>query len=304
MSERTDKLLDLLRGAKTRVVITGHDAPDVDSLLSCALMQRFLSRAGVDAQIALMTQTDEQSGRIAARLGIDVQAMYGRILPEDSLILLDHFQPRHGGQVLACIDHHPTAYMPEYPYTQIESAGACAYMIVQLMREAGVEVTADDERLAVCALYLDTIALRSTKISQEEIVWAQAAAARLDMDVSWLEREGLSLADLTLPAKELAMTGLKEYVYGKKRVYSTYIQTDEMTETVLDRIIGCLRQELSARRGDMWVYLVHDPRAMRTTQYDVLPDRGVQETRYDFLASRGKDVMTRVEKRMMGDNEG
>ena len=40
MGERTDKLLDVLRGAKTRIVITGHDAPDVDSLLSCALMQK------------------------------------------------------------------------------------------------------------------------------------------------------------------------------------------------------------------------------------------------------------------------
>lgn len=304
MSERTDKLLDILRGAKTCIVITGHDAPDVDSLLSCALMQRFLGRAGIDARIALMTQADEQSRRIAGRLGIDAQAMYGRIEQEDSLILLDHFQPQHGGRVLACIDHHPTAYMPAYPYTQIETAGACAYMIVQLMREAGVVVTDDDERLAVCALYLDTVAMRSTKISQDEIMWAKETAARLDMDVNWLEREGLSLADLTLPARELAMTGLKEHIYGNKRVYSSCIQTDEMTEETLERIVDWLGRELSARRGDMWVYLVHDPCAMRTTQYDILPDGSVQGTRYNFLASRGKDVMTRVEKCMMGDCKG
>ncbi|MBR5288894.1 MAG: DHH family phosphoesterase [Clostridia bacterium] len=304
MSDRTDRLLGVLRGAKTRIVITGHDAPDVDSLLSCALMQRFLSRVGIDARIALMTQADAQSSRIAQRLGVDVQAMYGEIKPDNSLILLDHHRAQHGGQVLACIDHHPTDFCPDYPHTQIESAGACTYMVLQLMRDAGVAITPQDEALAVCALYLDTVALRSTKISPQEIAWAKAASARLHLDEAWLEREGLSLADLTLPPEELAMTGIKEYVYGKKRVYSTYTQTDAMTQSVLERIIAHLKSALAARGGDLWVYLVHDPRAMRTTQYDILPDGGVKETRYDFLASRAKDVMTRVEKRLMEENRG
>ena len=303
MSRRTDVLLDVLRCGK-KMVVTGHDAPDVDSLLSCALMQRFLTRSGIPSRVALMTPADEQSSRIAQHLGVDVQAMYGEIKPDDSLILLDHHRPQHGGCVLACIDHHPTDFYPDYPYTQIESAGACAYMILKLMHEAGVQVTAQDEALAVCALYLDTVALRSTKISSEEIAWAKAAVCRLGMDEAWLEREGLSLADLSLPPKALAMTGIKDYIYGKKRVYSTYIQTDAMTPDVLESIFACLRKELAARQGDLWVYLAHDPRAMRTTQYDILPDGSVQETKYDFLASRGKDVMTRVERRLMEENRG
>lgn len=303
MSRRSDKLMNALRCGST-VVITGHDAPDVDSLLSCALMQRLLAWAGIDARVALMTTADEQSRRIAERLGVDVQAMYGEIKPQDGVILLDHHRPQHGGRVLACIDHHPTDFLPEYPYTQIEAAGACAYMVLKLMREAGMQVTAQDEALAACALYLDTVALRSTKILPEEIAWAKEAVARLGLDEAWLEREGLSLADLSLPAKELAMTGFKEYVYGEKRVYSTYIQTDAMTQDVLKPILDCLREELAARQGDLWVYLVHDPRAMRTTQYDLLPDGTTKETCYGFLASRGKDVMTQVERRLMEENRG
>ena len=303
MSERSNKLLSVLGCGKT-IVITGHDAPDVDSLLSCALMQRFLSSVAIKSRVALMTPADEQSRRIAQQLGVDVQAMYGEMMPDDCVILLDHHRPQHGGQVLACIDHHPTDFLPTYPYVQIESAGACAYMILQLMREAGAPVTAQDEALAVCALYLDTVALRSTKILPEEVAWAKAAVCRLGMDEVWLEREGLSLADLSLPPSELAMTGIKEYIYGKKRVYSTYIQTDAMTQAVLEPILCCLKEELAARNGDLWVHLVHNPRAMRTTQYDLLADGTVQETRYDFLASRGKDVMTRVERRLMEENRG
>ena len=92
------------------------------------------------------------------------------------------------------------------------------------------------------------------------------------------------------------------HTYGKKRVYSTYTQTDGITQPLLEQIFACLREALAARSGDLWVYLVHNPRAMCTTQYDVLPDGGVRRTHYGFLASRGKDVMTRVEKRMMEEN--
>jgi len=297
-------LLNVLRGADAPVVITGHDAPDVDSLLSCALMERFLSRAGIPSRIALMTPPDKQSRRIAERLGLDVQAMRGEIGAEDGVILLDHHRPQHGGIVLACIDHHLTDFLPEYPYTQIEPAGACAYMVLRLMKEAGVPVTGADETLAVCALYLDTIALRSTKILPEEIAWAKEAVVRLGLDQTWLEWEGMSLTDLSLPAETLAMSGIKAYVYGDKRVYSTYVQTDGMTQPLLDAIFACLKRELAARGGDLWVYLMHDPRAMRTTQYDLTPDGGVKTTHYGFLASRGKDVMTRVERYFMEENRG
>ena len=45
MSERTEKLRQLLSAAAGRIAVTGHDGADVDSVISCVLMQRLLERA-------------------------------------------------------------------------------------------------------------------------------------------------------------------------------------------------------------------------------------------------------------------
>ena len=302
MMQRTEKLRALCEAAaaRGRLVITGHDRADVDSAAGCVLMQRLLAAWGIKSDIVLC-EPDRQSRRVMARFGVDVQALAGGTAPEDALILVDHHQSAHAGRVIACIDHHPTEAPPDFPYMQIGDSGACTVMVLHLMREAGVPVTPEDERLAVTALYLDTIALRSAKISPEEAAWGEAQARRLGLDEDWLRREGMGLMDMRLPARELAMLGKKVYIFGAKRVLSTYVQTDAMTQEKLDAILDVLREEIVRERADLWVFLWHDPVRLRSTEVDLTPDGTVRTIPYDYLASRGRDVMPRVEHEMRKD---
>lgn len=300
MTERLCRLRDLLEreAARRRLVITGHDAPDVDSVAACALMQRLLHALGIPAQIVLTTPADAQSRRVMPRFGVEPERLVGEMHPDDALILVDHHRPLHPGRVLACIDHHPTQETLPYPYVQVEPCGACALMALRLLEEADVPVSDADTALAVLALYLDTIALRSTKVSSQEIAWARAQAARLGLDEGWLEREGMHLRAADGPAKELAMLGRKVYDYGGRRVASTYLQTHGLTQEKLDGILDVLRGALAQEGAALWVFLVHDPVEGRSTEYDLTPDGAVAVRRYDTLVSRGKNVMPRVEQEM------
>ena len=138
MDKRTERLFLLCRAAaaRTRLVITGHDHADADAALSCVLMQELLARVGIPAQIVL-TAPDDQAKRVLARFGEDAEALLGEITGTDALVLCDHHRPEHAGRVVACVDHHPTDFPPDYPYVQIESAGACAVMVLRLLEEAG-----------------------------------------------------------------------------------------------------------------------------------------------------------------------
>ena len=302
MTERTTRLYALCEAAaaRARLVITGHDQADVDSVASCVLMQRLLAAWDVPSDIVLC-EPDRQSRRVMARFGVDVQALAGETAPEDALILVDHHQTAHAGQVIACVDHHPTEVPPDFPYVQIGDSGACAVMVLHLMREAGVPVTPEDEQLAVTALYLDTIALKSAKISPEEAAWGETQARRLGLNEDCLRREGMGLMDMSLPARELAMLGKKLYIFGAKRVLSTYVQTDAMTQEKLEEILAVLRGEIKRERADLWVFLWHDPVRLRSTEVDLTPDGTVRTISYDFLTSRGRDVMPRVEHEMRKD---
>lgn len=298
-------LLQTVRTAKGegRLVITGHDAPDVDSLACCMLMQSLFAHEGIAAEIVLPTPADGHSAHVMARYGMAAQALRGEIFPEDRLVLVDHHRLLHPGHVVACIDHHPTDYPPAYPYVQIEPAGACALLVLGLMQETGMAVREEHRRLVVTAMYLDTIALRSAKISTEEAAWARAQAEHLGMDIDWLMREGMGLCDMTRPAHELAMESRKDYVFGDRHVVSTYVQTDEMTPDRLEALLEVVRVGLKESGACLWVFLVHDPVAMRSMRFDVTPDGRVRRTQYDELISRGKTVMPQVERMMRGESD-
>ena len=298
MSERTELLRHALEQAAGagRIVITGHDNPDVDSVAACVLMQRLLARMGIPTQIVLQTRADGQSRRVMPRFGVDPDGFLGETQEGDALVLVDHHQPLHAGRVIACVDHHPTDFPPAYPYVQIEPSGACALMVLRLMEEAGVPVAQEDTALAVTALYLDTIALRNTKIPPHEVKWGRDTAQALGLDERWLESEGMRLRDMSAPAEELAMLGKKTYDFGGMRVVSTYVQTHDIAAEKLNEILAVIRAAMAREGAALWVFLVHDPVAGFSAEYDMFPDGAVSVHRYDVLASRGKDVMPRVER--------
>ena len=305
MDERTERLFLLCRAAaaRTRLVITGHDHADADAALSCVLMRELLARAGIPARVVL-TAPDAQSGRVLARFGEDAEALSGEIRSTDALVLCDHHRPEHAGEAVACVDHHPTDFPPDFPYTQIEASGACALMVLRLFGEAGFEPGTRYTEMAVTALYLDTVALRSAKLLPAEREWAQETAARLHMDTAWLTREGLNLQDMNLPAAVLARTGEKRYDFGGRTVISTCVQTDAMTPETLGAILAEVRAALAASGAALWVFLHHDPVAGFTDEYDLWPDGRMETVHYGFVASRGKNVMPRVERMMRGMDDG
>lgn len=303
MTDRAQRLHQVCAEAVGRIVLTGHDHADVDSVISCLLMRRLLGAWGMDAAVVLPGGSDGQSARVLAGFGIDTAPLAGEIGPGDCLILLDHHQPLHGGRVIACIDHHPTDMPVEYAYVQIEPRGACALQVLDLMREAGIAMDAQDERLAVTALWLDTVALRSAKISKEEADWGRDRARALGLNMDMLEREGLGLADLTRPPEWLAMQSKKTYIFSGRRVCSTMIQAHGMEEAQIEAILDVLRRAAAQEGADLWVYLASDPIAMRSVRYDIAPGGCIKRIPYDFLASRGKNVMPDVERRMAKENK-
>lgn len=298
MSRRTDSLKLALLAAPKPLVITGHDAPDVDSLLSCLMAQHLCERWQIPVRIVIPTIPDTQTLRVLSQMGFDASSMRGGILPTDSVILVDHHAPLRPCHVVAVLDHHPTDFPPDYPHVTIEPCGACAALIARMIEEAGFSLTQEERILAVVALYLDTMALRSSKVLPEEIRWAEENAQALRLDMDWLTREGLDLQDMSLPDEEIALLGKKVFHYGGKKVISTYVQTDDLPENRLAVLLSVLRKEMRRENAARWVFVIQDPVRMRTMEIDLSPDGTENHYQYSRLVSRGKDIMPRVEREM------
>lgn len=56
--------------ARGHVALIGHDAPDVDSVVSCVLMAALCAAWQIPAEIILPTQADEQTRRVMPKFGV------------------------------------------------------------------------------------------------------------------------------------------------------------------------------------------------------------------------------------------
>lgn len=305
MSARTDRLRAVLEEAArhSRLAVTGHERPDADALISCALARDLLSFWGLPGEIVLTTRADAQARRVLPRLGLEPDKWLGELRAEDAVLLVDHHEAPRVGRAVACVDHHLTAYPPDLAYVQIEPRGACAAMLYGLLLEAGATPKREQTALAAAALYLDTVGLRSAKISLEEAEWARRAARKLGMDEAWLEREGMNLTDMSQPAGELIRRGRKAYDFAGRRVLSAHVQTGEMPQRTLDALIAAAREAMTEEGARLFVLLWHDPAAGNTVEYDIYDDGRTKRRDHGRLVSRGRDVMPRVERELLGKAE-
>lgn len=157
-------LVTLCRGHK--VYIQTHNFPDPDAIASAFGLQKLLENYDVPSELCYDGRIDKLSAsKMLDTFQISMQP-YETLRPnlreEDYIICVD--SQKHGGNVtdfigneVACIDHHPTFVPMEYQYQDIRITGACASLIAEYYKLAGIQ---PDRNVATALLYgikMDTL---------------------------------------------------------------------------------------------------------------------------------------------------
>lgn len=132
-----------------RVVVLTHDNPDPDAIASAAGLGVLIEQAcGVPAVMTFGGIIGRAENRVLMEIvGVPFERIEGlEFRPGDAFALVDA-QPGAGNNAVpedarlaAVIDHHPPRDVPRAAYHDVrESYGACATMIVELMRAGGIE---------------------------------------------------------------------------------------------------------------------------------------------------------------------
>lgn len=133
-----------------RVVVLTHDNPDPDAIASAAGLGFLVEQAcGVPAVMTFGGIIGRAENRVLMEIvGVPFERIEGlEFRPGDAFALVDA-QPGAGNNAVpedarlaAVIDHHPPRDAPRHAdYHDVrESYGACATMIVELMRAGGIE---------------------------------------------------------------------------------------------------------------------------------------------------------------------
>lgn len=285
-------LIDIAVADGADIVITGHDMPDSDSIISAVMLRELLERLGVDAKVKFGARPDRVTERLMSELGLLEGIDFDGFLPTDKLILVDHHVTFYKNETVACIDHHTTPPEPNFSLNLVKKASSCGRIIFDLATACGAS---DDrmEKMAVYSVYLDTQSCLAPKFEKSDLPWLKEAIARLGLDENDLVKKGFCLNSLDARADELAMYAYKKYEFGGRSGASTCIQIDpgeDGWQKKIDEIIEFLMQKRAADGVLLWVLVVNKPESLRSDLYFIRED-GVETLRLDRLASRSRDVV-------------
>lgn len=274
------------------VVVTGHDMPDCDSIISAVMLRELLSRLGVASTVKFGTYPDGVTLRDMKKLGIVDGISFDGFDDKDMIVLVDHHVTFYENKVIGCVDHHTTPPEANFDFNLVVKASSCGRVIYDMAVACGV---ADDfmEKMAIYSVYLDTQSCRSPKFDKNDLPWLADGIARLGLDEDELMQMGFCLNSLDEDAEILATYAYKRYEFGGRVGASSCIQIDGelggWTEKT-DEIVECLKRKMLLDGAFIWVLVVNKPKISRSDLY-FIRENGVEVVCLDRLASRSRDVV-------------
>ena len=152
-----------------KTIILGHENPDVDSIVSGALLEKVYKKLNYNVRFVIPDEKiDLESAEICMKYGLNPYHYQYQMTEEDhNFILVDHHQRDVNGKIVQIIDHHPTKETFEHvPYYQNENISSASMLI---LREYEELLDKEDIRLACLAAFVDTASFHSTKGKESEI---------------------------------------------------------------------------------------------------------------------------------------
>ena len=296
IKERTEALVALcaeIHKRGERIVITGHDSPDADSIISAVMMKKFLEKFNIDSAIRFGTRPDNVTARDMGALGILDGIEFDGFCDGDRLLLVDHHKSFYENEVVASVDHHTTLPEPVGEVTIVKSASSCGRAIYDMALACGV-ADGELERLAIYSVYLDTQSCRSPKFKSGDREWLDRGIEKYGIDRAEIERMGFCLNAANEGVEILAMYGYKKYLFGTRPSFSTCVQIDGLDmrwNERIEKITSYLSGVLEKENGALWAFVVNKPMETRSDIYFIEQGGKVEKVCLDRLASRSRDVV-------------
>lgn len=287
---------------KQKIVILGHENPDVDSIISGYLLERIYQKlfsGFYDVQFVIPDKVlDEESVEICLKYGVDARK-YQMDLPlnsETEYILVDHYEDsRISKMPKKIIDHHPTMRTINTDIINKESLSTALALYHLYSKE--YTFTEEEIEKIILASYVDTASLTSTKTTAEGKKDIKYLIKEYQINEEPLYEEGLCLTNLK-NIREASMHGLKKYKYGEYWVWSSYVQIKSENHELIPTLLKQCQQTLKNEKLACFVFIEHDMSVFESTAYFITKD-GISTKKYDSYTSRGSTIMPVIEEIFM-----
>lgn len=282
---------------KDKLIILGHNNPDIDSIISGILLEYYINHHTLyQGEFVIPDRTlDKETITICDKYKIDYKK-YQRPLKQDDrlIILVDHHERSiKNTEIVAIIDHHPTTKEISCPFYINQKISSTAALITQKREDFFPKELL---RLAVLATYVDTASFNSTKSRQEDKIWAEKLIKEFNFNEKELYEAGLLLTDIS-NLETAAFNGLKRYTIANKKVEVSTIQikSNEVEKEVIEKIKEIILNYFIDKNLDIYILIIHDMAKMKSTAYKVFKDK-IEIDEYSQYTSRGNTIIPNLEE--------
>ena len=278
-----------------KIVILGHENPDVDSLLSGILLEKYMKDTYKQNFEFIIPDgnVDEESKQILKSIGIDISSYcHKKVNPNDKLLLVDHnVENRFNNEIIGIIDHHPTIEQEEKKENYCININQNSCSTTAIIGEMFDIKDKNDFTLALVGALVDTASFHSTKTNQEQAQWLKQRCIDLGIDFEKYYDIGLCLTDMK-NLNEVYLNGLKKYSIEGNKVESSSIQIKDITKyaSTINQLIDYIENYRVTKNLDYFVFIVHDMDQFKTTTYTI-SNEGVTIKNYDKYTSRGNVII-------------
>ncbi len=280
---------------RKEVVIIPHDNADVDACISCILLEKLLKFLGVKCCYKITGKTADKFTQDIMTI-LNVKLHYGETSCKNNLILVDHYETTHSGNVIGCIDHHPILKELNYSFVDENNISSTAAVIFRYMENCGYPISKADVEMLAYAMCIDTTSFRSKKAVAGEKEWLKSYLEKYGLNYTEFEKAGIQVNDITsMNITQIVTNGLKKYIFYGNTVYASYVMIN--TDNRLDEkaIWEYILQKCNTDGIKVWIFIKYMVDINLSVIYYITNEEIVIE-HYDGIVSRGKEIMPRVEE--------
>ena len=281
------------------ICLLPHDNADVDSVISCIMLSKLLDYMDIKNKICIFdkniaSDTDE----ILKKLGYNIGDYF--TYDEDknrTLILLDHYETKHLGNVIFVFDHHYTTSSVKSKYYYYKPSCATAYIIYRLMKSEKMPIDEHIVKMLAYAMSVDTVGFQNSKTVNDEVVELKRLLKYHNIDFETIRKESL-LVNYTsnMSIEDIINNGRKDYIFNGYKVVSSYIQLDkELDKSMKKEILKNILNSISNSDIYLWVYIVYNISSNSNSHIYYMTLRTLLEENYEYIVSRGEEIIPKVE---------
>lgn len=223
--------------------IYGHLSPDTDTIASSIILADFLKKMGNKNKIVpcRLGEINKETKYILKYCRVQTPILIKDLSGADEVFLVDHNSPSqsldfNNANIIGLIDHHAiTGFETTNPIQIItKPVGCTATILYELYKQNNISISEDIAELMISAIISDTLLLKSSITTQEDIDAVEILSNEIGMDYknygySMLEA-GTDISDMT--ENQIINLDSKSYQVNGYKIQIAFLNSLDATEVL------------------------------------------------------------------------